>query len=201
MQTTMMTVLATALMTAVTTFPVSADVAATGPSPTGHLSLHGGIGFDALSAGAAFNAGLGYRAPVNEKSWYEGAVDIYHHSSESDWEEGFFTGTETVKFTVVATRFNMLFNYANSNVHPIVGFGLFAAGLEWAETERRIGDTQLTSTDDFEGTVFGNIFNVGLGLTVGQRTELRFEAPIMIFWGAEGNSVGLPITLSGGVRF
>lgn len=200
MLTRMASLIALALALSATGATADSTLAA-GPSPTGHMSLHGGLGFDAMSAGAAFNAGLGYRAPINEKAWYEGAFDIYHHSSEEDWTEGNFTGTETVKFTVVATRFNMLFNYANSRVHPIVGFGLFLAGLEWAETEHPIGDPVLTNNDDFEGTVFGNLFNFGLGVTLSRSTELRFEAPIMVFYGAEGNSVGIPITLTGGVRF
>lgn len=199
--TPMRSFLALAMMVFSTT-AVSADTPPpTGPSPTGHMSLHGGLGFDALSAGAAFSAGIAYRAPVTDKAWYEGAFDIYHHSSEDDWTEGNYTGTETTKFTVIATRFNMLFNYANAPIHPIVGFGLFIAGLEWAETEHPIGDPVLTNNDDFEGTVFGNIFNFGLGLTLSPSTELRFEAPVMVFYGAEGNSVGLPITIAGGVRF
>lgn len=186
----------------VAALPITAPSgAAADPATIGHVTLHGGLGFDAISGGAALNLGLGYRAPIQSGNWYEGAFDVYRHSSEDEWTEGNYEGVESFEFTVVAARFNMLFGYDRGGVHPILGFGLFAAGVYWEETENFIGDPLNRSYDDFEGTVFGNIFNVGLGLPLGEKAELRIEAPVMVFWGAEGNSVGLPLTVSTGIHF
>lgn len=195
-----LTSLAGAVTLALVSVATDAGAQAT-PESMGHVNLHGGLGFDAISAGAALNVGVGYRAPMRSGNWYEGAFDVYRHASEDEWSEGNYEGVEKFEFTVVAARFNMLFGYDRGGVHPIVGFGLFAAGVYWEQTENFIGDAANKSFDDFEGTVFGNIFNVGLGMPLGEKAELRVEAPIMVFWGAEGNSVGLPITVSTGIRF
>jgi hypothetical protein len=167
----------------------------------GQFNVHGGLGLDALSGGAAINLGIGYRLPIAAANWGEGAFDVYHHSSEDQWVEGNHEGVESSEFTVVAARFNMLFGYEKTGVHPIVGFGLFAASVYWQENEHNIVYPDIQNFDDFEGTVFGNIFNFGVGIPLSEKADLRFEAPIMIFWGAEGNSVGLPITVSTGLRF
>jgi len=190
-----------ALATVTVLLPASAAAQGLGSSGQGQVAAHAGIGFDVTSGGAALNLGLAYRHPVGAgANWIEGAADAFHHSSSEDWVEGNYSGVEQTELNIFAVRVNYLLNYERGGVYPIVGFGLFAAGVEWSETEQFQNDPTNVSYDDFEGTAFGNIFNLGFGLTAGKRVDLRFEAPIMIFWGVEQSTISIPITASVGVR-
>ena len=169
-----------ALATVTVLLPATVTAQGLGSSGQGQISAHAGLGFDVTSGGAALNLGLAYRPPMGTGfSWIEGTADAFHHSSSEDWVEGNYSGTEKTELNILAVRVNYLLNYERSGVYPVVGFGLFAAGVEWSETERFRDDPDL-SYDDFEGTAFGNIFNLGFGLRAGTRVDLRFEAPIMI---------------------
>ncbi|MGD8394840.1 MAG: hypothetical protein PVF43_05125 [Candidatus Eiseniibacteriota bacterium] len=172
-------------------------------SAQGHGLIRGGLGVDPISGGMAFSGGGGYRAPLSGAIWYEGTADLFYHSGSEDWTEDGYTGTTNTEMTIVAARFNMLFNYndASRSMYPIVGFGLFAGGGEWSETEQSLSYSDITYSDGGEGRGFGNIFNFGLGFKTGERCDLRVEAPVMVSWGAVANSVSIPFTVSAGVHF
>jgi hypothetical protein len=172
-----------------------------GGASVGQISTHAGVGFDVLSGGAAVSLGLGYRIPMGSAGWMEGAADAYHHSSEEDWVEGNYSGVEKTEFNVFALRMNYLYGYGRSKAFPIVGFGLFVAGLEWSETEVFRNDPSTTAYDDFEGSAFGSIFNFGFGFSASERVDLRFETPVMVFWGVEHSAVALPLTATASVTF
>jgi hypothetical protein len=181
-----------------------ACVAAAAPCHAqGHALIRGGLGIDPLSGGMAFSGGGGYRGPLAGAVWYEGAADVFYHSGSEDWTEDGYTGTTNTEMTVVAARFNVLFNYddPSRSMYPIVGFGFFVGGGEWSENEQSLTYYDITYTDGGEGKGFGNIFNFGLGFKAGERADIRVEAPVMISWGAAANSVSIPLTVSAGIHF
>jgi hypothetical protein len=156
------------------------------------------VGTD-ISLGLGFGLGASYTfRPAAASTAFEFGLDVFvHHATEESSEEsGVFTehSRETTDLLIFAVRANGLFNYTprRPSVYFIAGFGFVVASMEWKEELRYTSSDpfvrQLPSKNDADGTVAGNVVNLGVGLTTGSPIEIRLETPMLFFYSVAGNA-------------
>lgn len=168
--------------------------------------LRVGVGAD-ISGGLAYGLGLNYQRSLGADSAELGFM-IYGGSYEEESNNGFNDYLEETTLRVFAVTANYLMGYSEgSPVFLVAGVGAGAFSVEWTESSET--DTSLGtpfgsgSQQSEEGTAGGTLINVGVGRRVGERAELRLEAPVFFLFDAAGeaSSVVPTLTVSGALRF
>ena len=159
-----------------------------------------GIGTD-ITLGLGFGTGVFYVAssPYSSPDWDLG-LDIYYANVSE--EETDYEGTRreaNTKVIVFALRSNALFNYypKKTGVYFVAGAGFVITSVDWEETYTYYPPyaphTEHWSDD---GIAFGNVFNLGVGLTFGGGLEARLETPLLIFYDTPGKASGIAPTFT-----
>jgi len=158
------------------------------------FGIRGGIGTD-ITGGIGFGAGVFYVIPSKPYSstWWDLGADIYYANvSEEETDSEGTRFEDNTKVFVFTLRSNGLFNYhpGSSGVYFVAGAGIVMANIDWEETVTYdpshypgIGPEHW-SDDAF---AFGNVLNLGVGLTLGGGWDTRLETPLLIFYSTPGN--------------
>jgi hypothetical protein len=170
----------------------------------GRILARANLGIDVIDFGLAVGLGGGYRLPVGSGT-AEILLDIFYNRAKYSYEESFWEYEGTEWLTILAVRFDWLFNYTpqKRGLYPLAGTGFFAGSYEYEETGHPVGSPTPTSTDSNDYFASGTVFNGGLAYVFTDNLEARVEIPVLVFFGAYGQAAGvaIPITLSALYRF
>jgi hypothetical protein len=171
------------------------------------LGFRGGLGTD-ISGGLAYGVGGNYLLDLGGSS-AELGINFYGGNFTETSNNGFHDYTEKTNLFVFGFLANYLLNYSldDPGLFFVSGVGLGAVNVNW--TEESPTDTSLgtllpgggskQSADAFAG---GSILNLGIGYLFANGFDVRFEAPVILVFGAPGKatSVAPTFTLTGGFR-
>jgi len=175
-----------------------------GPLDGGRILTRVNLGIDVMNFGLAVGLGAGYRLPAG-KGHAEIMLDIFYNRANYSYEESFWEYEGTEWLTIVAVRFDWLFNYTpeKRGLYPLVGSGFFAGTYAYEETGHPVGSPTPTGTNSDDFFASGTLLNAGLAYVFTNNLEARAEIPVLVFFGAYGQAaaVAIPITLSALYRF
>lgn len=175
-------------------------------SHPGTFAVRGGVGTD-LNLGFGVGVGAAYiwNAAGSGPSYEFGADFYYHHSTDSYTDQRgnvTVTGEDKTTLTVFGVRANALFNYnpSRKSVYFIAGVGFVVANLQWEETESA-PNWNAPYHDEVDGTSAGTIINIGIGVPLTTKLDVRLETPMLIFFSAAGNSATFAPTATIGLTY
>jgi hypothetical protein len=180
----------------------------TSGSGGGSFGIRGGVGTD-VELGLGYGAGVSYVwTPTTGSTAFELGADVYYsHTTESYTDQrGNVTvnGEDVTTLLVFGIRGNALFNFRPSkkSLYFIAGIGFVVASVQWEETENAPNWTA-PYHDEAEGTSAGNVVNIGIGIPLSRRLDIRLEFPMLFFYGSYGKTATFvpTATLSLAYRF
>jgi hypothetical protein len=175
-----------------------------GAAESGEILARANLGIDVMNLGLAAGVGAGYRLPVGEGTG-EIMLDIFYNRARYSYEESLWEYEGTEWLTIVAVRFDWLFNYAPEKLglYPLAGTGFFAGSYAYEETGHPVGSPTPTVSNSADFFASGTVLNAGLAYVFSDALEARVEVPVLVFFGAYGQAaaVAIPITLSAIYRF
>ena len=156
-----------------------------GPS-LGAFGLRGNVG-TGVQGNLGFGGGVTFAWMPQSSTAYEFGIDVFFSEINDHYTEGFGTRTEALDLLIVGGRVNWLWNLRpdRSSFYLITGFGFAVAAYDWAlidDTGYSPGTGQ--SLDEDEGTVAGNVINLGAGWSTASGFGARLETPLLYFYGA-----------------
>jgi hypothetical protein len=166
-------------------FPVFADSG---------LVLSGNAGFDVIGLGWAAGAGVGY-----EISNLEAGLIFMFSGGKNNYDEAVYKGTYSYSFSLIGVRATYKFGgaFATKGLFPYVGTGFFFMGYSFKD-EWILKATSTPGVDQNDLSASGALAILGLGYRLSDAFDVRFEVPVLIFFGSYGRtSVAVPILLSG----
>lgn len=175
-------------------------------SHPGTFAVRGGVGTD-LNLGFGVGGGAAYvwNSAGGGPSYEFGADFYYHHSTEGYTDQRgnvTVTGEDRTTLTVFSVRANALFNYSPSRkkVYFIAGVGFVVANLWWEETENA-PNWNAPYHDEVEGTSAGTVINIGVGVPLTTKLDVRLETPMLFFFSAAGKSATFAPTVTLGLTY
>ena len=163
------------------------------PGIPGAFAIHAEIGSTFDFEGAAFGGGVSYvwlsNNHLGRALELTGGL-LFHSSSEVDSDadsDGTMYDEET-SLRLASFSVNGLLNYypGAGRAFFIGGAGFGAFSVDWQEFQKPADDpNQRLPYDDEEGTFAGMSFTVGGGYAFKNMMEMRLEAPVYMFFGAE----------------
>lgn len=159
------------------------------------FGARGGAGYDVIGDALGWNAGVNALGALGV-GHYEIAVDGFFHGFDITKTVGPNQEHEAASTRIVAARVNYLFNYQRGVVAPYfaLGVGILGAGLTYRDEQRPSGSNgAYTVNSSFDAFSFGNLVNLGLGLTLPLGFDLRIEVPVILMYSGASRSVAIPI--------
>lgn len=156
------------------------------------FGIKGGIGTD-ISLSLGFGISAFYvkaPSPHGSTNWDMGLDFYYADVTEEETDSEGTKRHANTTLLVFAFRTNGLFNYhpQKTGVYFLAGLGFTIASIDWKESYTYKPPLYPYSVEIYsnDGIAFGNVFNLGVGLTLGGGLEARLETPLLIFYGTPG---------------